>query len=123
MVAEAVALAPTGERGARLDPVRVEADPDAGSAWKDRVQVQRVVATSCAPRSKRCRASLRAAYTSRRSYDALVAGRANKTVAHELGTSPRTVETYRAAIMERLRACSFAEVVRIELAGGIGVAS
>lgn len=50
---------------------------------------------------------------------ALVAGHANKVVAHQLGISPRTVETYRASIMDKLQIGSFAEMVRIGLAAGV----
>src|ERR1700741_1308099 len=38
--------------------------------------------------------------------DCLVAGRANKVVAYELGISPRTVEIHRARIMDKLKARS-----------------
>lgn len=54
--------------------------------------------------------------------EGLVAGKANKAVAHDLGISPRTVEAYRADIMHKLRARSFAEAVRIALAAGLGPA-
>lgn len=50
---------------------------------------------------------------------ALVSGHANKVVAHLLGISPRTVETYRASIMDKLQIASFAEMVRMGLAAGI----
>jgi two-component system, LuxR family, response regulator FixJ len=46
----------------------------------------------------------------------LVEGRANKAAAAALGISPRTVETHRAAIMDKLRVASFAELVRLSLA-------
>lgn len=46
----------------------------------------------------------------------LVAGRSNKAVAQALGISPRTVETYRAGIMDKLGVGSFAELVRFGLA-------
>ncbi|MBY0337908.1 MAG: response regulator [Acetobacteraceae bacterium] len=47
--------------------------------------------------------------------DLLVAGDANKVVARRLGISPRTVETHRASIMEKLGSRSFAETVRLAL--------
>ncbi len=50
---------------------------------------------------------------------ALIAGHANKVVAYQLGISPRTVETHRASIMDKLQIGSFAEMVRIGLAAGI----
>ncbi len=49
----------------------------------------------------------------------LVAGRANKGIAHVLGISPRTVEIHRANIMEKLGCRSLAEAVRLALAAGL----
>lgn len=43
----------------------------------------------------------------------LVAGYPNKTIAYDLGISPRTVEIYRANMMEKLRVRSLAEALRI----------
>lgn len=48
--------------------------------------------------------------------DGLVAGKANKQVAYDMGISPRTVEVHRAAAMVKLQARSFADAVRIVLA-------
>ncbi|MBK1661173.1 response regulator [Paracraurococcus ruber] len=48
----------------------------------------------------------------------LVEGHPNKVVAHELGLSTRTVETYRAAIMDKLGCRSFAEAVRLAITAG-----
>ena len=48
--------------------------------------------------------------------DGLVAGNANKTIAHELGISPRTVEVYRANLMAKMRAKSLSELIRMTLA-------
>ncbi|MBN8874258.1 MAG: response regulator transcription factor [Rhodospirillales bacterium] len=45
----------------------------------------------------------------------LVAGQANKTIAFDLGTSPRTVEVQRARVMEKMGARSLAELVRMSL--------
>ncbi|SIQ29579.1 response regulator FixJ [Bosea sp. TND4EK4] len=45
----------------------------------------------------------------------LVAGKANKVIAHELGISPRTVEIYRANVMTKMRATSLPELVRFVL--------
>jgi two-component system response regulator FixJ len=50
----------------------------------------------------------------------LVNGELNKTVAHELGISMRTVEVYRANIMAKVRVDSFAELVRVSLRAGVG---
>jgi PAS domain S-box-containing protein len=51
--------------------------------------------------------------------DGLLAGGTNKTIARDLGISPRTVEAHRARIMERLGAQSLPELVRIAVAAGL----
>ena len=47
----------------------------------------------------------------------LVAGHANKVIAHDLGISPRTVEIYRANLMKKMQARSLSELVRMALLG------
>lgn len=47
--------------------------------------------------------------------DRLVAGKANKVIAHELGISPRTVEVYRAHVMTKMQAESLSELVRMAI--------
>jgi two-component system response regulator FixJ len=49
----------------------------------------------------------------------LMAGKLNKTIAHELGLSARTVECHRAAIMTRTGAGSLSELIRIGIAAGL----
>jgi two-component system, LuxR family, response regulator FixJ len=51
--------------------------------------------------------------------DGLVAGRANKQIAFDLGISPRTVEIYRANLMNKMQAGSLSELVRMALMVGI----
>jgi two-component system, LuxR family, response regulator FixJ len=48
----------------------------------------------------------------------LVAGRANKRIAYDLGISPRTVEIYRANLMNKMQASSLSELVRMALIAG-----
>lgn len=47
--------------------------------------------------------------------DRLVAGQPNKTIAYDLGTSPRTVEVQRARVMEKMGARSLPELVRMSI--------
>jgi len=49
----------------------------------------------------------------------LVAGRANKQIAFDLGISPRTVEIYRANLMNKMQAGSLSELVRMALVAGM----
>jgi len=49
----------------------------------------------------------------------LVAGKPNKTIAYDLGISPRTVEIYRANVMTKMKAGSLSELVRMAMVTGI----
>ncbi|WP_018185416.1 response regulator FixJ [Kaistia granuli] len=51
--------------------------------------------------------------------EGLVAGHANKRIAHELDISPRTVEIYRAHVMTKMEAASLSELVRMALIVGM----
>lgn len=51
--------------------------------------------------------------------DGLVAGNANKTIAFDLGISPRTVEIYRANLMTKMAANSLSDLVRMAMISGI----
>ena len=53
----------------------------------------------------------------------LVKGHPNKTIAYDLGISPRTVEIYRANLMTKLGVHSLSEVLRITFAAGLGDAA
>lgn len=49
----------------------------------------------------------------------VIAGKMNKVIAHELGISPRTVEVYRANVMNKTHANSLSELVRIAMLAGL----
>ncbi len=51
--------------------------------------------------------------------EGLVAGKANKVIAKDLGISPRTVEIYRAHVMSKTGAKSLSELVRMALTAGV----
>ncbi|SEG50388.1 response regulator FixJ [Bosea lathyri] len=50
--------------------------------------------------------------------EGLVAGKANKVIADDLGISPRTVEIYRANVMTKMQARSLSALVRMALLAG-----
>ena len=50
--------------------------------------------------------------------DGLVAGNPNKTIAYDLGISPRTVEVYRANLMTKMEAASLSDLVRMAIIAG-----
>ena len=49
----------------------------------------------------------------------MVAGRANKVIAHRLGLSPKTVEVHRGRVMIRSGATSLADLVRMAIKAGV----
>lgn len=51
--------------------------------------------------------------------EGLVIGNANKTIAFDLGISPRTVEIYRANLMTKMGASSLSDLVRMAMLAGI----
>jgi len=51
--------------------------------------------------------------------EGLVVGSANKTIAFDLGISPRTVEIYRANLMTKMAANSLSDLVRMAMLAGI----
>jgi two-component system, LuxR family, response regulator FixJ len=51
--------------------------------------------------------------------EGLIAGHPNKTIAYNLGISPRTVEVYRANVMTKMKAGSLSELVRMTLMAGL----
>ena len=50
--------------------------------------------------------------------EGLIAGKANKVIAFDLGISPRTVEIYRANVMTKTGANSLPELVRMAMLAG-----
>lgn len=52
-------------------------------------------------------------------FDLVVVGKQSKVIAHELGSSPRTVEIHRARMMKKLGARSLQELVRMAIAAGV----
>lgn len=52
--------------------------------------------------------------------DGLACGYPNKTIAYDLGISPRTVEVYRANVMIKLEVSNFADALRIAFSAGLG---
>lgn len=51
--------------------------------------------------------------------EGLVRGEPNKEIARNLGISPRTIEIYRAKVMTKMGAESFAELIRLAIASGL----
>ena len=51
--------------------------------------------------------------------EGLVVGNANKTIAFDLGISPRTVEIYRANLMTKMSANSLSDLVRMAIVTGV----
>jgi two-component system, LuxR family, response regulator FixJ len=51
--------------------------------------------------------------------EGLVAGRANKQIAYDLGISARTIENYRANLMLKMQAASLSDLVRMALIAAI----
>ena len=51
--------------------------------------------------------------------EGLIAGHPNKTIAYDLGISPRTVEVYRANLMTKMEARSLSELIRMAILGKV----
>lgn len=81
------------------------ASAEAGSAWRTRREASELVERL----TKRQQEVLHG----------IARGEPNKVIAWKLGLSVRTVESYRAQVMTRLRARNAADVVRIAIAAGI----
>ena len=81
--------------------------------------IERALASQRASRAQRSRLdafrNLLATLTQRERqvFDLIVRGRINKTIAHELGTTERTVKAHRHQVMEKMQVRSLAELVSI----------
>lgn len=74
------------------------------------------VAAARAPRPTATAGVARLSAREREVLDLVVQGRHNREIGEQLGISPRTVEVYRARLMEKLQARSVADLIRISLA-------
>ena len=85
------------------------------SALSEQAAVQEVVEARSAIKQRLSLLSTR----ERQVLDGLIAGQPNKTIAYELGISPRTIEIYRANVMTKMEASSLSELVRMALTADI----
>lgn len=79
-------------------------------------------ASSCVAATRRLQAMAKIRSLSLRERDVLLGlmdGQANKVIAYNLGISPRTVEIYRAKLMEKLDARNLPEALGIAFAAGL----
>ena len=51
--------------------------------------------------------------------EGLIEGKSNKVIGYELDISPRTVEVYRAKMMDKLQVQSLSEALRIAFSAGL----
>jgi two-component system response regulator FixJ len=90
------------------------------SAMADQAADQEVMAQRSAIEQRLAKLSAR----ERQVLDGLIAGHPNKTIAYDLGISPRTIEIYRANVMTKMEAQSLSELVRMAIVvGTVGRAS
>jgi len=85
------------------------------SALSEQAAVQEVLAARSGIKQRLSLLSTR----ERQVLDGLIAGQPNKTIAYELGISPRTIEIYRANVMTKMEASSLSELVRMALTADI----
>jgi len=116
-----VAMAVEAMRAGAVDFIEKPADPETLLSCVGRALRQ---AASPAERSAwRAAAAMRVAGLTARErqvLDLVVAGHPNKVIAARLDISQRTVETHRAAVMEKMDASSISDLVRLEMAARVG---
>jgi two-component system response regulator FixJ len=90
-----------------IDTIRaaLASAPDAGKAGAASAEVASRVA-SLSPRERQV-------------MDGLVAGLSNKAIARDYDISPRTVEVYRANLMNKMQAANLSELVRLAMRAGL----
>ncbi|MBR0798808.1 response regulator transcription factor [Bradyrhizobium jicamae] len=79
---------------------RAIARQDLARSQRSRLDALRVLLAKLTPRERQV-------------FDLIVRGKINKQIAHELGTTERTVKAHRHQVMEKMRVQSFAELVSI----------
>ncbi|WP_407187747.1 response regulator transcription factor [Bradyrhizobium centrosematis] len=79
---------------------RALARHDAALSQRNKLDAFRALLSSLTPRERQV-------------FDLIVRGKINKQIAHELGTTERTIKAHRHQVMEKMRVHSFAELVSI----------
>lgn len=113
-------MAVTAMRGGAVDFIEKPFEKAALLASLGRAEEQAEV--NLASGSQRDQARARLNILTDREQDVLkglVSGLPNKTIAYDLGISPRTVEIHRGNLMQKLNARSLSEVLRIAFQAGI----
>ncbi|HXZ17565.1 MAG TPA: response regulator, partial [Roseiarcus sp.] len=114
-----IAMAVQAMRAGAVDFIEKPVAPEALLAGLDRAF--RMAESPARRSTRRAEAAMRVASLTKRErevMDLVVAGEANKVIAARLGISQRTVETHRATVMQKLKARSISELVRLVLETG-----
>ena len=114
-----IAMAVQAMRAGAVDFIEKPVAPEALLAALDRAF--RMTESPAERSARHAEAAMRVASLTKRDrevMDLVVAGEANKVIAARLGISQRTVETHRATVMQKLKARSISELVRLAIAAG-----